>query len=271
MKKLIAMLMTAMCSVSISLAQETVTGVVVDKKGNPLPGVRIEVPGTSDQAISDLDGSFTLFRSDPSKKKVYATYAGMNPRKVKIKDGMRIKMKEYNWWTQKPDEWNWMVNAIFAVPNYAAREMFDPAYGLMIGRMKNYGFYVKGITNTFSRNIDERDSSMIGFIDKQKSTYWSATGGIIARLGCPIHLYAGVGYAEYSHLIRGVNGDWHKFSEASYDNFVIDCGFILRIKRVDISLGWCFAPRNEVYRKYNWLNDEHRPMGSGNFGIGYLF
>lgn len=266
MKKLIAMLLTALCAVPVSVAEETITGMVVDKKGNPLPGVRIEVPGTSDLAISDLDGTFTLSLSDPSKKKVYATYAGMNPRNVKIKDGMRIKMKEYNWWTKKPDEWNWMVNAILAVPNNPFGDFFNPAYGLMIGRVKKFGYYVKGVTNTFGTDI-RSEAFYRGFIDKETSTYWSATGGAMMRLGCPIHLYAGVGFASYSHNMRDLKGEWHQNYDNCYDNFVVDLGFLIRISHVNISLGLCagFGQDSGYYSDGSAFNT------AGNFGIGYSF
>lgn len=263
MKKLIAMLLTTTCAASVSFAQEAVTGVVVDKKGNPLPGVKIEIPGTSDQTISDLDGTFTLYPTDPSKKNIYASYAGMNPRKVKLKNGMRIKMKEYNWWSKKPDSWNWMINAIFALPqNEDDGTVFNPAYGLMLGRVKNIGYYVKGVTNTFGKKYQDYDNGTMGLIDRQTSTYWSTTAGAIFRLGCPIHLYAGVGYAQYSHFLRDLNGDWYKNTEASHNNFVVDLGFLLRIKHVNISMGWCGTIAHK---------DGPDLMGAGNFGIGYSF
>lgn len=270
MKKLIAMLVTVLCAVPMIVAQESVSGVVVDKQGNPLPGVRIEVPGSSDWTVSDLDGTFTITPPFGSKK-VQATYAGMNSRKVKLKDGMRIKMNDANWWSQKPDKWNWFVNAIVAFPDdpFSDRTI-NPAYGLMVGFVKNWGFYVKGNTNTFGVKATEVETWTEGLIDKQKYTYRSITGGGIVRLGCPIHLYAGAGYAQYSHYLRGLNSDWYLHGESSHHNFVVDLGLLLRIKRVTVSLGYCFAPRNEEFREDDILPD-HRPMGAGNFGIGYTF
>ncbi len=270
MKKLIAMLVTVFCAVPMIVAQESVSGVVVDKKGNPLPGVKIEVPGSSDWTVSDLDGTFTL--TPPFEcNKVLATYAGMNSRKVKLKNGMRIKMKEENWWTLKPDKWNLFVNAIVAVPDGLMSERnCNPAYGLMVGMVKNWGFYVKGNTNTFGVKATEIEDWTGGLIDKQKFTYRSITGGGIVRLGCPIHLYAGVGYAQYSHYLRTLDNEWYLYERSSHHNVVVDLGLLLRIKRVTVSLGYCFAPRNEELRDDDFI-PEHRPMGAGNFGIGYTF
>lgn len=280
MKKLIAMLVTVLCTVPMIVAQETVNGIVVDKKGNPLPGVRIEIPGSSDWTVSDLDGTFSITPPYGSKK-VQATYAGMNSRKVKLKDGMKIKMKEGNWWSQKPDEWNWFAEAIFALPDPPGGDVFNPAYGLMLGRVKNFGYYVKGVTNTFGMKAEDFFNSDPGFIDKKKSSYWSITGGGIVRLGCPIHLYLGVGYSEYKKYVRNMSGTWFDFPDNGKDyihpdyleyydlevkRFSIDLGFIIRIKRVSISLGTTTA--GDIF---NFDNFADSPRLCGNFGIGYSF
>lgn len=261
MKKLIAMLVTVICTVPMIVAQESVSGVVVDKKGNPLPGVRIEVPGSSDWTVSDLDGTFTITPPFGSKK-VQATYAGMNSRKVKLKDGMRIKMKEGNWWTRKPDEWNWLVEAVAVFPQEICEEgrVFNPAYGLMVGRVKKFGYYVKGVTNTFGGNSKEWNDQTSGFIDGQKSTYWSATGGGIVRLGCPIHFYVGVGYSDYRHLLKDMSGNWYDYSDNRINGWSVEYGLMLRMNRVMISLGSC--------RGYK---TDHKRAWAGNFGIGYTF
>lgn len=267
MKKLIAVFLAIVGIVPLLAAQDVVTGTVVDKDGNPLPGVKIEIPGTPEMVISDLDGTFSITRSDLSRKKLLATYAGMSPRKVKMKDGMVIRMKEYNWWTKSPDEWNWFANAVFAVPNAPGNDFFNPAYGVMVGRVKKFGYYVKGVTNTFGKDItDTGENGPNGFIDKQTTTYWSATGGAMLRLGCPIHLYLGVGYAEYTHWLKGINGDWYKNYGSSDNGLAVDLGFILRINRVNISLG--ITTTGEFYNFDNFSDDANV---CGNFGIGYSF
>lgn len=268
MRKLLALLMSVLVSVPAMLSQTTFTGVVVDKDGNPLPGVKLEIPGTPDRTVSDLDGTFTITMSDPNKKKLLATYAGMSPRKVKLKDGMKIKMKEYNWWTQKPDEWSWLAEAIFALPNKkdGDESCFNPAYGLMLGRVKKFGYYVKGVTNTFG-NPTASYSESGGFIKKQKTTYWSVTGGGIVRLGCPIHLYAGVGYAEYGYYLQNMSGEWFSYEHRNKKNLVVDFGFMLRIKKITLSLGSTISPRTS----YGPDDEYHDVKAAGNFGIGYTF
>ncbi len=268
MKKLIAMLVTVLCAAPALLAQETVSGVVVDKKGNPLPGVKIEIPGSQDWTVSDLDGTFTITRPNYYVKKLSAQYAGMGSRKVKIKDGMRIKMKEEKMWKRVPDKWSTFIEAIVGVPNSPVSDLSDNlAYGLMIGRVKQFGYYVKGMTNTFGvSDKGEWSRDTQGFIDKQKATYWSVTGGGMVRLGCPLHLYLGLGYADYHYYLRDLSGDWYSYPDGTVTGMVIDMGLMFKIKRVTLSLGLING---------NILLQEkfHKTHANfcGNLGIGYSF
>lgn len=266
MKKLIAILIMIISAFPVILAQGTVTGMVVDKKGNPLPGVKIEIPGTPDQAISDLDGTFTINRSDITKRKVYATYAGMRPAKVKISDNTVIKMREENWWSMKPDKWQWFAEAMVALPNAPGGDIFNPAYGLMLGRIKKFGYYIKGITNTFGVKANDWESAAVGFINDQKTTYWSVTGGGLVRLGSPIHLYLGVGYADYSHFVKDTSGNWHNYTEADVKRFAMDLGLLLRIKKFTLSLG--LTTGGNIF---NFDEFADHANSCGNFGIGYTF
>lgn len=206
------------------------------------------------------------------KKKLLASYAGMSSKKVKLKEGMRIKMKEYNWWTKKPDEWNWFAEAIFAVPNLkdGDESCFNPAYGLMLGRVKKFGYYIKGVTNTFGNSSDSANEGLDGFMKKQKTSYWSVSGGGIIRLGSPIHLYAGVGFANYGQYLQDMSGKWYRYDDRFTNNFVIDLGFMLRIKKVTVSFGTCLSPRTGYYCSY-CKETEYEAKAAGNFGIGYSF
>ncbi len=268
MKKLIAMLVTVLCAAPALLAQETVSGVVVDKKGNPLPGVKIEIPGSQDWTVSDLDGTFTITRPNYNVNKLSAQYAGMGSRKVKIKDGMRIKMKEEKTWKRVPDHWSTFIEAVVGVPNSPGSDLSDNlAYGLMIGRVKQFGYYLKGMTNTFGvSDKGDWNNDIQGFVDKEKSTYWSVTGGGIVRLGCPLHLYLGLGYAQYNYYIKTMSGDWYNYDRREQKSLAIDLGFLFRVKRVTLSLG---LTNGNIL-----LQDEfHKNHANfcGNFGIGYSF
>ena len=77
----------------------TVKGVVVDKTGFPLPGANVMEKGTSNGAITDLDGNFSL---TVSKKGVTLTvsFMGYTAKDVVVKDKtMNITLEENpNYW-----------------------------------------------------------------------------------------------------------------------------------------------------------------------------
>lgn len=272
MKKLIAMLAAVLCAAPMVWGQATVTGTVVDRKGKPLPGVKVEIPGSTEFTISDLDGTFKITPQSANDKKAMFSYAGMNTRKKKIKDGMKIKMKEYNWWSQKPEEWNWFANAIVAIPT--TDKPVTPAYGFMLGRVKKWGYYVKGVTNTFgvktSGTFDDYHSSLPGIWKDHKNRYWSVTGGLLLRLGCPIHLYAGWGYSSFTFCDQTINGDWYEDVGYSAKGLALDAGLLIRFNRLTLTVGTTVSKGQDASGNYHL--DDYYPEGYiGNFGIGYSF
>lgn len=73
------------------LAQEVVTGTVVDGRNEPVPGVRVEIDGRSEYAITDIDGVFRI-ELPVTAKKVRVTYPGYKPIVKNIKPDMVIKL-----------------------------------------------------------------------------------------------------------------------------------------------------------------------------------
>ncbi len=73
MKKLLLLgLLPLSCAASHLSAQNTVSGTVTDKKGNPIPGAKVEIKGGTESTITELDGTFTLETKIPAQKvKVY--------------------------------------------------------------------------------------------------------------------------------------------------------------------------------------------------------
>ena len=60
MKNVLMMLCCAFVSLAVCAQQKTITGVVVDGRGEPLIGVSIQEKGTSNGTITGLDGDFSL-------------------------------------------------------------------------------------------------------------------------------------------------------------------------------------------------------------------
>ena len=77
--------------------ERTITGQVVDAKGEPLIGVSILVKGTTDGAITDLDGNFTIAISG-SKAQLEFSYIGYRKKTVDVGDlgVINVKMESDN-------------------------------------------------------------------------------------------------------------------------------------------------------------------------------
>jgi len=80
MKKLnliLFVLITGVC-----FAQQTITGVVKDDAGSPLPGVNIVIKGTNEGTTTDFDGKYSI-EATPENTLVYS-YVGFNSKEVLV-------------------------------------------------------------------------------------------------------------------------------------------------------------------------------------------
>lgn len=64
--------------------EQTITGQVIDSKGEPLIGVSILVKGTTDGAITDLDGNYKIVTKSANPVIVYS-YIGYKTQEVPLK------------------------------------------------------------------------------------------------------------------------------------------------------------------------------------------
>jgi hypothetical protein len=235
-------------------AQNTVTGTVTDKKGTPLPGAKVEVKGGVESTLSEMDGTFKL-ESDKPIDKIKVYYGGMRPRVISVAP-LQIKLFKENWWTRKPDKYSWMIGLQAAFPKNNAS---NPSFGLMVGRVKYVGWYVKGIYG--------RPKHREGYIDdyhdkywttgKAKAGFWSATAGFMVRLGCPIHLYAGAGFAERNNYWELHNGNYADFDPDYFGNLIFDAGLMVQVKKMFVNAGILPALEHGII--------------AGNVGVGLYF
>lgn len=256
MKKLFLLTGLLMASL-IASAQQVVSGTVTDKDGNPIPGAKVEIVGSTESCITELDGTYSIETTDKAKKvKVY--YAGMQTEVERIKPDMIVELSTTNWWKAQPDKYRWLVSLQGAFP---VEDASDPSFGLMFGRVKNIGWYVKGVYRPTQSTEYELNYHDYGynrwFTGKDNHSYWAAIGGFIVRLGCPIHLYAGAGYSERVvawEMADGKYAERHKFG----GEVAIDCGIMMRFGRWAVNGGVL-------------MDTDDMDYCIGNFGIGYCF
>ena len=92
MKKRIIFMMVALVSCISMYAQstKTITGTVADDVA-PLPGVGVQVSGTSNGVITDLDGNFTIKNVKPTDVLVF-TYIGYATEEVPVGKNTNINV-----------------------------------------------------------------------------------------------------------------------------------------------------------------------------------
>jgi hypothetical protein len=60
MKSLFKLMMVSLLTLQVAMAQKTVTGVVSDDQGMPLPGATVLEQGTTNGVSTDFDGNFSI-------------------------------------------------------------------------------------------------------------------------------------------------------------------------------------------------------------------
>lgn len=82
-------------AMELQQSNQAISGVVVDQTGEPLIGVSIAVKGTTQGAVTDIDGKFTL-SNVPDKVKLIISYVGYKTIHIdaKAQKNLIIKMEE---------------------------------------------------------------------------------------------------------------------------------------------------------------------------------
>lgn len=233
-------------------AQNVVSGTVVDRDGNPIPGAKVEIPGSTESTLTELDGTFRLETAHPARM-VRVYYVGMVSKTQKVTPDMLIRLSQENWWNREPQKAEWLIAVQGAFPDDGIE---NPSFGLMLGKVKRLGWYVKGVYRPSKST--ECDYVNYWTTGKEKRGYYAATAGVIARLNCPIHFYAGVGYANRKVAWELADGSYAKQCWDSYSSVAIDCGLMLKINRFFINGGTIMSVSDGCYC-------------TGNVGIGISF
>lgn len=72
-------------------AQNVVNGTVVDKDRNPIPGAKVEIVGSPESTITELDGTFRLETQAPARK-VKVRYVGMQSKTQAVEPNMLVTL-----------------------------------------------------------------------------------------------------------------------------------------------------------------------------------
>lgn len=105
-KKLLILIVGFLSALNV-IARETITGTVVNDHGEPMPGVRVEVPGSSDFVFTDLDGKFQIVLRDHAKELKFS-YPGINTMTYAIAPEMQVTLGKG--WAEQGHRFRYMLD-----------------------------------------------------------------------------------------------------------------------------------------------------------------
>lgn len=225
-------------------AQTVITGTVTDTKGMPMPGAKVQIKGTDEKVLTNMDGTFSIM-SGQKKPKLKVNYVGWKTTTVNGENGITIRLDNGS---TRGYEWFAGANVVF--PEFKLNSI---APGIMVGRVKDYGWYLKG---QFNGTVSSTDGNG-WFTGKEKRRYWSASAGAVLKAYKFIYGYVGAGYEARNIYWEHHDGTYHK-SDDSYNGGMIDLGVMLRWKMFYVQGGTQVSIGNNFYPK-------------GNFGLGVYF
>ena len=91
MKQVIYLITVILLSYNVLHAQRTITGVITDESGDPIPGAVIMVKGTETGTITRLDGDYSLNIPGSATTLIFS-YIGKRTQQIKINDKLIINV-----------------------------------------------------------------------------------------------------------------------------------------------------------------------------------
>lgn len=90
-KKLFMFLALIFVGIGLVMAQTQVRGTVVDENGDPAIGATIQIKGTTQGTVTDIDGKFTI--SAPANGTIVVSYVGYTTQEVPVSANVRVELQ----------------------------------------------------------------------------------------------------------------------------------------------------------------------------------
>ena len=191
--------MAASAQQTEQVTTRVITGAVIDKNGNPLPGAIVSATGGAETVTADADGSFTI-EVPLWLKSLTASYPGLGEKK------MKTKVSQPMVFTLQKNRTQGFVNLIGACAFQLGAPDGGPSpvgqLGIMAGVYRSWGAYAK---ITFGIAGGGRDSYGEKFDHSP-----SVTVGVIKRISPTVNLFLGLG-ACYNYGMGYNNGHYDEY------------------------------------------------------------
>ena len=121
----------------------------------------------------------------------------------------------------------------------------NTSYGLMVGLVKKWGWYLKAKYDFKSQETDlecdgtgmDTNGNMLWMSGESASTRLAVTTGVMYRMAKPLYLYLGTGFGYRTVAWETVEGKWAENTDGSYSGIEADLGLVLRTKNLAFSAG----------------------------------
>ncbi|MBR6655546.1 MAG: carboxypeptidase regulatory-like domain-containing protein [Alistipes sp.] len=205
--------------------------------------IKASHPGYADME-AEIDGSIILFRLKEDKK---AEKAEISAAKKEAREKKKAE--------RDPRKGRWFASFSLAMPTI--KEPDNLAYGFMVGWGSNkvIGGYAKGVFGGDMESIKTSSDDIINSTDgcfgamryydtPVRSRYNALTAGVLLRMACPLHLYAGVG-TSWRKVYYGdaISGDTYYISDMSAPKVAIDMGLMWKMKWFNVAVGSIYTPK----------------------------
>ncbi len=262
MKRIFFMLLfcSTLCAGMMAQSTRVITGAVIDKNGNPLPGALVEATGGAESTVVDADGTFSI-EVPIWLKSLTAKYSGFKDKKMNIDSSdLLFEMKKHAFIPKYESGWFANLVVSYTANSHADLNGADAMRaGVMAGYLGNWGGYIK----------------LMPSFDEECDGIPAVTVGVTKRIIDQLHIYAGVGYApvrwgcsssyddycndEFEHPYYYYGYYWNDYVVHKQDGYMFDLGFIIRpSERFNLNIGCSYA------YSYNYEIEPH-------IGLGYCF
>ena len=256
MKRIVGILFLSLGLTLSAVAQETVNGTVTDRKGVPMPGVRVSSTDkkVTAVALTELDGTFWL-QSDRRPRKIVAEYVGFHARESRTKrNPLILKLKKESKLSYQGElsfgfaQGN--LNALGIYANdydsyyYDVKDAFPRFFLETVQGIRFNKYFFAGLGGQFQLPASvASDFAYLGFVDFK--AYWPVTRKFMPYVSVDL----GCGWQDYMYFDLPEHRSAH--DEVEFDRFFYGAygvGFNLGV--LNIAVGAMQQTYNAKY--YDW-------------------
>jgi hypothetical protein len=235
-----------------SATTKIITGAVIDKNGNPVPGATVKATGGAETVVVDADGTFSI-EVPVWLKSLTASYPGLGETKMKTNalNQMVITLKSRNrtyGFVNLVGQYRTTVGSDFKIP-------VQGEFGFMGGAYRSWGGYLKVVIRCVGTGIETRYDGYERFEPLPTTTF-----GAIKRITPNFNVFFGGGvgfnYGGYDWMN---SGNEKEETPANLEGSVTGA--------VEVGGMWKFCNKLNATFGVSYICPSEDTSNSGNLGI----